>query len=55
MRARRTCNPNNAIKDRSNNIGGINHSVELSGVNHISGETRDRGVARELRTNNCKE
>ena len=48
-KARRTCNADKAIKGRGNNIGGVNHSVKLGGIDHVSGKTRDRSVAGELK------
>jgi len=47
-KTRHTRKADKAVKGRGNNIGGVDHSVELGGIDHVSGKTRDRSVAREL-------
>lgn len=48
-KARHTRNADNAVKGRGDNIGGVNHSVELGGIDHVSSKARDCSVTRELR------
>ena len=51
-KAQPTCDPNDHVEGCSDKERGVDHPFELSGIDHVSGKTWDRGMARELRTDN---
>jgi len=47
-KARRTRDPDDTIEGCSDQIGGVNHPVELGRIDHVSSESWNPGVTREL-------
>lgn len=48
QKTQRTRNPDNPIEAGGDDIGDIDHSVELGGIDHVSSETWDGNMARKL-------